>query len=62
LGKIRYAQKDEWEELMKEGFYNAMIGMDFTIIKAFLHFFEENGFEDSEWVSPFIEYKNWINF
>lgn len=62
LGKIRYVQKDEWEELMKEGFYNAIIGMDFTIIKAFLHFFEENGFEDREWVSPFVEYKNWINF
>ena len=62
LGKIRFVQKDEWEELMKDGFYNAMIGMDFTIIKAFLHFFEENGFEDKEWVQPFIEYKNWINF
>jgi len=62
LGKIRFVQKDEWEELMKDGFYNAIIGMDFTIIKAFLHFFEENGFEDKEWVAPFIEYKNWINF
>lgn len=62
LGKIRYARKSEWEGLMKDGFYNAIIGMDFSIIKAFLHFFEDNNFEDKEWVTPFIEYKNWINF
>ncbi|HPS28921.1 MAG TPA: hypothetical protein PLZ43_01615 [bacterium] len=62
LGKIRFAQKDEWEEIMKEGFYNAIIGMDFSIIKSFLYFFEENNLEEKEWVAPFLEYKNWINF
>ena len=62
LGKIRYAQKSDWEEMMKEGFYNSLIGMDFAIVKAFLHFFEENGLEEKEWVVPFLEYKNWINF
>lgn len=62
LGKIRFAQKDDWEETMKEGFYNAIIGMDFSIIKSFLYFFEENALEEKEWVSPFLEYKNWINF
>lgn len=62
MGKIRFVQKDDWEELMKDGFYNAIIGMDFTIIKAFFYFFEENSFEEKEWVAPFVEYKNWINF
>ena len=62
LGKIRFAQKTDWEEIMKEGFYNALIGMDFAIVKAFLHFFEENDLEEKEWVQPFLEYKNWINF
>ena len=62
LGKIRFAQKSDWEDMMKEGFYNALIGMDFAIVKAFLHFFEENALEEKDWVQPFLEYKNWINF
>jgi len=62
LGKIRFAQKADWEEIMKEGFYNSLIGMDFAIVKAFLYFFEENDLEEKEWVQPFLEYKNWINF
>lgn len=62
LGKIRFAQKSDWEEIMKEGFYNSLIGMDFAIVKAFLLFFEENTLEEKEWVQPFLEYKNWINF
>lgn len=62
LGKIRFAQKTDWEEIMKEGFYNSLIGMDFAIVKAFLHFFEKNDLEEKEWVQPFLEYKNWINF
>ena len=62
LGKIRMMNKEEWEELIKDGFSNALISMDFSIIKAFLHFFEENGLENKEWVEPFLEYKNCMNF
>ena len=47
---------------MKDGFYNALNGMDFSILKLFLNFFEENKLEDQEWIAPFVEYKNWINF
>lgn len=62
LGKIRMMNKEQWEELIKDGFSNALISMDFSIIKAFLHFFEENGLENKEWVEPFLEYKNCMNF
>lgn len=62
LGKIRMMNKEPWEELIKDGFSNALISMDFSIVKAFLHFFEENGLENKEWVEPFLEYKNCMNF
>ena len=62
LGKIRMMNKEPWEELIKDGFSNALISMDFSIIKAFLHFFEENDLENKEWVEPFLEYKNCMNF
>ncbi|MBO7126841.1 hypothetical protein J6W78_04770 [bacterium] len=62
LGKIRMMNKEPWEELIKDGFSNALISMDFSIIKAFLHFFEENGLENKDWVEPFLEYKNCMNF
>ena len=62
LGKIRMMNKEQWEELIKDGFSNALISMDFSIIKAFLHFFEENNLENKEWVEPFLEYKNCMNF
>ncbi len=62
LGKIRMMNKEPWEDLIKDGFSNALISMDFSIIKAFLHFFEENGLENKEWVEPFLEYKNCMNF
>ncbi len=63
LGKIKFESKDpSWKDYMKDGFYNAIIGMDFAIIKSFLYFFESNDLEKEEWVSPFLEYKNWINF
>ncbi len=62
LGKIRLMNKEQWEELIKDGFSNALISMDFSIIKAFLHFFEENGLENKDWVEPFLEYKNCMNF
>ena len=62
LGKIRMMNGEQWEELIKDGFSNALISMDFSIIKAFLHFFEENGLENKEWVEPFLEYKNCMNF
>ncbi|MBO4698425.1 zinc ribbon domain-containing protein [bacterium] len=62
LGKIRMQNGEEWEDLVKEGFSNALIGMDFSILKSFFHFFEENGLESREWVEPFLEYKNCMNF
>jgi tetratricopeptide (TPR) repeat protein len=63
LGKIKFESKDKlWVDYMKDGFYNSIIGMDFAIIKSFLYFFEKNELENEEWVSPFLEYKNWINF
>ncbi len=62
LGKIRMMNNEEWEDLIKDGFTNALIGMDFSILKAYLHFFEENGLENNEWVEPFLEYKNCMNF
>jgi len=62
LGKIKQMNGEEWEELIKEGFSNALISMDFTILKGFLHFFEENGLESRDWVEPFLEYKNCMNF
>ena len=62
LGKIKQINGEEWEELIKEGFSNALISMDFTILKGFLHFFEENGLEGRDWVEPFLEYKNCMNF
>ena len=62
LGKIRMMNHESWEELIKDGFSNALISMDFSIVKAFLHFFEENGLENKEWVEPFLEYKNCMNF
>jgi tetratricopeptide (TPR) repeat protein len=62
LGKIRMMNKEQWEDLIKDGFSNALISMDFSIIKAFLHFFEENGLENKDWVEPFLEYKNCMNF
>ena len=62
LGKIRMMNQEPWEELIKDGFSNALISMDFSIIKAFLHFFEENELENKEWVEPFLEYKNCMNF
>ena len=62
LGKIRMINGEQWEDLIKDGFSNALISMDFSILKAFLHFFEENGLEDREWVEPFLEYKNCMNF
>ena len=62
LGKIRLMNREPWEDLVKEGFSNALIGMDFSILKAYFRFFEENSLENKEWVKPFLEYKNWINF
>jgi len=62
LGKIRMMNREQWEDLIKDGFSNALISMDFSIIKAFLHFFEENGLENKDWVEPFLEYKNCMNF
>ena len=62
LGKIRMMNHESWEDLIKDGFSNALIGMDFSIIKAFMHFFEEQGLENKEWVEPFLEYKNCMNF
>ena len=62
LGKIRMKNNEEWEDLVKEGFSNALIGMDFSILKAFFRFFEENGLESRDWVEPFLEYKNCMNF
>jgi len=62
LGKIRMMNHEKWEDLIKDGFSNALISMDFSIIKAFLHFFEENELENKEWVEPFLEYKNCMNF
>lgn len=62
LGKIRFTRNEDWKEIMKDGFYNALNGMDFSILKLFLNFFEENKLEDQEWIAPFVEYKNWINF
>ena len=62
LGKIRMMNHESWEDLIKDGFSNALISMDFSIIKAFLHFFEENDLENKEWVEPFLEYKNCMNF
>ena len=62
LGKIRMMNHEPWEDLIKDGFSNALISMDFSIIKAFLHFFEENGLENKDWVEPFLEYKNCMNF
>ena len=62
LGKIRKINGGDWEELIKEGFSNALIVMDFSILKGFLHFFEENGLENRDWVEPFLEYKNCMNF
>ena len=62
LGKIKMMNGEEWEELIKEGFSNALISMDFSILKAFLHFFEEKGLENRDWVEPFLEYKNCMNF
>ena len=62
LGKIKKINGEDWEELIKEGFSNALISMDFTILKGFLHFFEENGLEGRDWVEPFLEYKNCMNF
>ncbi|MBO4698882.1 hypothetical protein J5690_04640 [bacterium] len=62
LGKIRMMNGEQWEELIKDGFSNALISMDFSIVKAFLHFFEENNLENKEWVEPFLEYKNCMNF
>lgn len=62
LGKIRMKNNEEWEDLIQEGFTNALIGMDFSILKAFLRFFEENGLENRDWVEPFLEYKNCMNF
>ena len=62
LGKIKKMNGEDWEELIKEGFSNALISMDFTILKGFLYFFEENGLENRDWVEPFLEYKNCMNF
>ena len=62
LGKIRMMNGEQWEELIKDGFSNALISMDFSILKSFLHFFEENGLENKDWVEPFLEYKNCMNF
>lgn len=62
LGKIKKMNGGDWEELIREGFSNALIVMDFSILKGFLHFFEENGLENRDWVEPFLEYKNCMNF
>ena len=62
LGKIRMMNGEQWEDLIKDGFSNALISMDFSILKSFLHFFEENGLENKDWVEPFLEYKNCMNF
>jgi hypothetical protein len=62
LGKIRMMNHEPWEDLIKDGFSNALISMDFSIIKAFLHFFEEQELENRDWVEPFLEYKNCMNF
>lgn len=62
LGKVKFSGGEDWESLIEEGFYQAISGMDFVIIKSFFVFFEENGLEDRKWLQPFLEYKNWINF
>ena len=62
LGKIRMMNHEPWEDLIKDGFSNALIGMDFSILKAFMYFFEEQGLENRDWVEPFLEYKNCMNF
>jgi len=62
LGKARRSLGEEWEPLVREGFQEAVRGMDFPVMKMYFRFFEEQQSETAEWLAPYLEYKNWMNF
>ncbi len=62
LGKSRQALGEAWEPLIHEGFQEAVRGMDFPVLKMYFRFFEEQQMEKADWLAPYLEYKNWMNF
>ncbi len=62
LSRIKFASGEDWESLIEEGFLQATQGMDFPIMKSYFLFFEEQRLESRDWLRPYLEYKNWINF
>ncbi len=62
IGKIKFILNENWEEELRDGFYQALSGMDFAILRQFYLFFEEKNLENKEWIIPYLEFKNWINF
>jgi len=62
IGKIKFSLDENWEEEVRDGFYQALSGMDFVILRHYYLFFEEKNIENKEWIIPYLEFKNWINF
>ncbi len=61
LGKIQYVLEEDWEEYIRKSFELTISEMQFSVLKSFFHFFEDENLESKGWVESYLEHKNWIN-